>query len=93
MSSTTFLQILQLTGAFVFLAAYVTHIISVLQTRSAKNISITGWVLWLVATFILLVGGFVRQDPVVVLVELLSLVFLSVMIALLVHFRRRERTR
>lgn len=82
-----FLTILGLTAATITTSAFLPQMIKTWQSKSAKDVSYTMLITFIIGIFLWLVYGVLRQDVAIILANFLTLVFNLVILWLKIKYR------
>jgi MtN3 and saliva related transmembrane protein len=82
-----FLTILGLTAATITTSAFLPQMIKTWQSKSAKDVSYTMLITFIIGIFLWLVYGVLRQDVAIILANFLTLVFNMVILWLKIKYR------
>lgn len=85
--SMEFLTILGLTAATITTSAFLPQMIKTWQSKSAKDVSYTMLITFIIGIFLWLVYGVLRQDVAIILANFLTLVFNLVILWLKIKYR------
>jgi uncharacterized protein with PQ loop repeat len=83
-------EVIGFVGTFLAVAAYVPQISLLLRRRSASDIDIRSWVIWLIATALILVRALSGDDLVFKMLATSNVAFALIIVSLILTFRERR---
>lgn len=82
------LMSLGLVGGVIGLSGYLPQIKKLIKVKKSNQFSIWAWSVWLISCALVLMYAISIKDPVYIVLEILDTVFISIILIMIIRFRK-----